>query len=336
MAESNQTNNFSDQSDDNNNWDDFLEIDSYNIEASENTMNIEGISKHVKASNEWICHKCHYANNRHLAITQNNYHCSNCEAELFVNEKFVKEEETKYDNLKVETNTENDEIIAKILTEELTVNKYNNTTTAQALQSAKSSKKETINKIVFILQEDNYIMFKYLIKDNINQKRIIDYIRRHNWNDKDIKRMSINNFVEMISSHLQNSAIKSKLKILYHRICDRINGNNVCKPETANYRHKSHNEHNYKNIDIKNDKISKLMLPTDISSTLLPIHANINSKYHQIISASMSMPINRSELQTDNYRPSLCNGIYGSYYYIRKFASFKYQSNEIQTNVTKT
>eukprot|EP01084_Bolivina_argentea_P069680 126736_1 len=96
-----------------NDWEDVEELDSYNTRLHSNNQH-ENTSQDDNKSNEWICHQCNYPNDRHLAITQNDCGCSNCGAELIVNNDFIKQEEKKYD-IEVAINTENDEAIAKSL-----------------------------------------------------------------------------------------------------------------------------------------------------------------------------------------------------------------------------
>eukprot|EP01084_Bolivina_argentea_P162435 282693_1 len=97
---------------DSNDWEDAEEVDSYNNIQLYTDNQHKNVSKDKKKSNEWICDQCNYSNDRHLAITQNDYKCSNCGVELIITQ------ENKTYNVEVTINTdytENDEVIAKAL-----------------------------------------------------------------------------------------------------------------------------------------------------------------------------------------------------------------------------
>eukprot|EP01084_Bolivina_argentea_P021989 40840_1 len=83
----------------------------------------------------------------------------------------------------------------------------------------------------------------------------------------------------------------------------------------------------------KEDKrISKLMLPDNISSTLLPIKTETKKKSHQ-------KHVNSILGNISFYRPSLCNGTYGAYCYTRAFCDFQFPpiktQNKKVANITK-
>eukprot|EP01084_Bolivina_argentea_P024110 44988_1 len=69
---------------------------------------------------------------------------------------------------------------------------------------------------------------------------------------------------------------------------------------------------------LQNKTVSQLMLPKQ-TKTLLPIN--------------MKPPI-KSSIDHTTYRPSLSNGIYGSYCMIFPFSSFKFPVKEIKTNLS--
>eukprot|EP01084_Bolivina_argentea_P020158 37505_1 len=90
-----------------------------------------------------------------------------------------------------------------------------------------------------------------------------------------------------------------------------------------------------KDTNCTNKTISKLILPDDV---ILPI----NTKMKMTTKQNKSMTINPYPMQMKNisavsfvYRPSFCDGTYGSYKY-RTFESFQFPTNEIKTNVSST
>eukprot|EP01084_Bolivina_argentea_P109033 194893_1 len=66
------------QHSDSNDWGDPDEMDSCNLPSSHDKQH----SSQSQQNKPWICGNCSFTNNRHLAITKNNYKCSNCKSLL--------------------------------------------------------------------------------------------------------------------------------------------------------------------------------------------------------------------------------------------------------------
>eukprot|EP01084_Bolivina_argentea_P081688 147896_1 len=168
--------------------------------------------------------------------------------------------------------------------------------------------KTSTNNVVRILK-DNYIIFERLIKNNIDQQHIIDYIHNNNWDSREIRKMSANTFVEKISTYLKNVSIKTELNSLYYKLHEIINDDTKYNQykKAQKYENKEEYEiaekksinideeiamklqqeqemriNNYVSgsdklsINTKNNNISELMLPDDTVSALLPIHSQLN------------------------------------------------------------
>eukprot|EP01084_Bolivina_argentea_P010780 20093_1 len=86
----------------------------------------------------------------------------------------------------------------------------------------------------------------------------------------------------------------------------------------------------------KSTGISKLMLPDHTSSIPLPIDMDVSNQKTQVQLNDNSVSMKRVAMFLNVYRPSLFNGIYGSYYYTRTFSPFPFPPHEIKTNVTAT
>eukprot|EP01084_Bolivina_argentea_P094416 169738_1 len=114
----NNQNNLINSSDENNDWGDAEEVNTY---TQSFTKENEDLSKHDKVSNEWICHNCNYSNSR-LSATHNDFKCIKCNAKLIINKQM--DEEKKYQHDDITSQINNDEAIAKLLQSEPTIDDH--------------------------------------------------------------------------------------------------------------------------------------------------------------------------------------------------------------------
>eukprot|EP01084_Bolivina_argentea_P316674 548979_1 len=177
-------------------------------------------SKHVEEEKETlICDKCHHENSIQLEITQNHYECSNCGAQLTAHE----EASTNDDYIKTPITLQDDTL--------LHINQQHNDSIQHETQLLMNEQKKIDdintqsnidNEIILILKAENYIIFEELIIDTTIKKQIVYYIFINNWDRRAIQHMDANSFADKISFYLKNTAISSKLKLLYDKICDRM------------------------------------------------------------------------------------------------------------------
>eukprot|EP01084_Bolivina_argentea_P094051 169091_1 len=171
-----------------------------------------------KSEDEWKC-KCGYINKR-LSAVKNDFKCIKCNEPLNINEQ-----EKKGNDNDILLQIDIDREIAMSL-EQKTQTQYNNDYISHTKNIPPNN-----STIIYMLQKDNYIIFKNLITNSTDITKIIEWVRKNNWNDEQIRKMSMNNFVKNISDQLHIAVTKTSkriLKWLYYRICDKIYSKQIC------------------------------------------------------------------------------------------------------------